>query len=47
MWGFVQVVMFALCVENRGCEDLEKRKIYQFYYLHLPPEAEVALQLTE
>ena len=20
---------FALCIENRGCEDLEKRKIYQ------------------
>jgi hypothetical protein len=20
---------FALCVENKGCEDLEKRKIYQ------------------
>ncbi|MBW2023726.1 MAG: hypothetical protein JRI51_12995 [Deltaproteobacteria bacterium] len=36
--------MFALCVENRDCEDLEKRKIYQFYYLHLPPEAEVALK---
>jgi hypothetical protein len=21
--------VFALCVENRDCEDLEKRKIYQ------------------
>jgi len=21
--------MFALCIENRDCEDLEKRKIYQ------------------
>ncbi len=21
--------MFALCVENKDCEDLEKRKIYQ------------------
>lgn len=21
--------MFALCVENRDCDDLEKRKIYQ------------------
>lgn len=21
--------MFALCVENRECDDLEKRKIYQ------------------
>jgi hypothetical protein len=20
---------FALCIENKGCEDLEKRKIYQ------------------
>ena len=20
---------FALCIENNGCEDLEKRKIYQ------------------
>ena len=21
--------LFALCIENRDCEDLEKRKIYQ------------------
>ncbi|MFH1740877.1 MAG: hypothetical protein ABIH23_17865 [bacterium] len=21
--------MFALCIENKDCEDLEKRKIYQ------------------
>ena len=21
--------MFALCIENRDCDDLEKRKIYQ------------------
>lgn len=21
--------MFALCIENRDCEDLEKRKIYE------------------
>lgn len=27
--------MFALCIENRDCEDLEKRKIYQI----LPDEA--------
>ena len=27
--------IFALCVENRDCEDLEKRKIYQI----LPDEA--------
>ena len=27
--------MFALCVENRNCEDLEKRKIYQI----LPDDA--------
>jgi len=20
---------FALCIENQGCEDLEKRKLYQ------------------
>ncbi len=20
---------FALCIENKGCEDLEKRKLYQ------------------
>jgi hypothetical protein len=22
-------MMFALCIENKDCEDLEKRKIYQ------------------
>jgi hypothetical protein len=22
-------LLFALCIENRDCEDLEKRKIYQ------------------
>ncbi|MBW1715931.1 MAG: hypothetical protein JRH08_12755 [Deltaproteobacteria bacterium] len=67
---------FALCIENRDCEDLEKRKIYQivpdedvekegylrvidesgedYLYpqsylipLHLPREAEAALQLVE
>ena len=27
--------IFALCIENRDCEDLEKRKIYQI----LPDEA--------
>jgi len=27
--------IFALCIENRDCEDLEKRRIYQF----LPDEA--------
>ena len=27
--------MFALCVENKDCEDLEKRKVYQI----LPDEA--------
>jgi hypothetical protein len=27
--------MFALCIENKDCEDLEKRKIYQV----LPDEA--------
>ncbi len=21
--------LFALCIENEGCEDLEKRKLYQ------------------
>ena len=26
---------FALCIENRDCEDLEKRKVYQV----LPDEA--------
>ena len=26
---------FALCIENNGCEDIEKRKIYQI----LPDEA--------
>lgn len=26
---------FALCIENRDCEDLEKRKLYQI----LPDEA--------
>ena len=26
---------FALCIENSGCEDIEKRKIYQV----LPDEA--------
>ena len=26
---------FALCIENKGCEDLEKRKVYQI----LPDEA--------
>lgn len=26
---------FVLCIENRGCEDLEKRKFYQV----LPDEA--------
>jgi hypothetical protein len=25
-----KVQVFALCVENKDCEDLEKRKIYQF-----------------
>ncbi|MGA2467175.1 MAG: hypothetical protein ABSH06_22850 [Thermodesulfobacteriota bacterium] len=24
-----KVQVFALCVENKDCEDLEKRKIYQ------------------
>jgi hypothetical protein len=24
-----KVKVFALCVENKDCEDLEKRKIYQ------------------
>ncbi len=24
-----KVQIFALCVENKDCEDLEKRKIYQ------------------
>jgi hypothetical protein len=24
-----EVQVFALCVENKDCEDLEKRKIYQ------------------
>ena len=24
-----KVYEFALCIENRDCEDLEKRKIYQ------------------
>jgi hypothetical protein len=28
-------MMFALCIENKDCEDLEKRKIYQI----LPDEA--------
>ena len=28
-------IMFALCIENKDCEDLEKRKIYQI----LPDEA--------
>ncbi len=67
---------FALCIENRDCEDLEKRKIYKilpddeaekegylrvidesgedylypqsyFVPLHLPREAETALELAE
>jgi hypothetical protein len=25
----MQIQKFALCVENRDCEDLERRKIYQ------------------
>ena len=28
-------MMFALCIENKDCEDLEKRKVYQI----LPDEA--------
>jgi hypothetical protein len=28
-------MIFALCIENKDCEDLEKRKIYQI----LPDEA--------
>lgn len=29
--------MFALCIENKDCDDLEKRKLYQI----LPDEAAV------
>ena len=25
----IKKLLFALCVENKDCEDLEKRKIYQ------------------
>jgi hypothetical protein len=25
----MQIQQFALCVDNRDCEDLERRKIYQ------------------
>jgi hypothetical protein len=25
----MQIQKFALCVDNKGCEDLERRKIYQ------------------
>ena len=31
----MKTVRFALCIENRDCEDLEKRKLYQI----LPDEA--------
>jgi hypothetical protein len=30
-----EISKFALCVENRDCDDLEKRKVYQI----LPDEA--------
>ena len=30
MSGKEQEKLFALCIENKDCEDLEKRKIYQF-----------------
>ena len=30
-----QKAQFALCIENRDCDDLEKRKLYQI----LPDEA--------
>ena len=30
MAGKVPDNLFALCIENRYCEDLEQRKIYQF-----------------
>jgi hypothetical protein len=68
--------IFVLCVENKDCEDLEKRKIYQilpdeqsekdgylrvvdesgddylypqshFILVHLPPEAQEALQISK
>lgn len=29
MIGQITDQVFALCIENRDCEDLEKRKIYQ------------------
>jgi hypothetical protein len=29
MRGIMQNFTFALCIENKDCEDLEKRKIYQ------------------
>jgi len=29
MWKIMETYRFALCIENRDSEDLEKRKIYQ------------------